>query len=80
MSGEKLTKAQIATLQKIAKRDWPAGEPRRDWFGKATLRVLTERGLITERANSAGRPFTWSRGILDLTPAGLSALSMGTDQ
>lgn len=76
MSGVKLTQAQVRTLGRIARRDWPAGEPRMDWFGKPTIRVLLAGGFITERQGSAGAPFTWSKGIVDLTEAGRAALQI----
>lgn len=66
------TQSQIAAIRMAAKRDWPAGEPRIDWFNKATARVLLREGVIVERPNSAAG----SRGnIIDLTPAGEALLA-----
>lgn len=60
----KLTKAQIAALRMVEKRDWPAGEPRRSWFNKATLAAIERLDLVEERFP----------GIIYLTDAGRAAL------
>lgn len=60
----KLTKAQIAALKMVEKRDWPAGEPRRSWFNKATLAVIERLFLVEERFP----------GNIYLTDAGRAAL------
>lgn len=60
----KLSKAQRRALRMIQKRDWPAGEPRRDWFNVKTLAVLMRGGLVEERFPC----------VLYLTPAGRAAL------
>lgn len=71
----KLSEAQLRALKFIAKRDYPAGEPRIDWIGRRTALILLERRLISERSDTAGRPFAWSRSIVDLTDAGREAIS-----
>lgn len=55
-----------------AKRDWPAGEPRIDWFNKSTARVLLREGVIVERPDSAAGS---RRNIVDVTPAGKALLA-----
>jgi hypothetical protein len=70
----KLTPAQQTALRTIQRRDWPAGEPRADWIHKGTLEVIERLGLAKRRPNTTGRKY-WDRSpILDLTPAGRSAL------
>ncbi|PWL18874.1 hypothetical protein DKP76_07380 [Falsochrobactrum shanghaiense] len=63
----KLTVAQILALQKVERRDWPAGEPRRSWINKATLSVLERLGLVEEHFPD----------ILHLTDAGRQDLKGG---
>lgn len=70
-----LTKAQLAALKKIERRDWSAGEPRCGWFGQATLTVLRRRELVVQWHDPA-RPGS-RHDIVKLTPAGRAALSEG---
>lgn len=73
---EKLTKAQREALAIVAKRDWPAGEPRLRWMNKATAAVLLRRGLIAERPGT--EESAWGAScIVDLTDAGRAALTKG---
>lgn len=60
----KLTETQKRALALIAKRDWPAGEPRRTWINKPTLAVLERLSLVEERFPD----------VLYLTNAGRAAL------
>lgn len=66
------TAAQVDGLRMVAKRDWPAGEPRVGWINMATARVLLREELIAERPDSADR---MGGNILDLTPAGRAVLA-----
>ncbi len=67
------TKSQIRVMEHIERRDWPAGEPRTNWFNKATIRVLLSRGWIVERAGTSVGVF---RGkIVDLTDSGRAVLA-----
>lgn len=65
----KLTKAQVKALRMIEKRDWPAGEPKRDWFHVGTYAALYRAGLIEERFPQ----------IVHLTPAGRAALEQSNE-
>lgn len=71
----KLTKAQVSALKRVERRDWPAGEPRIDWIPRPTATALVRRDLIAPRPGTAGKPFSWSKEIVDLTEAGRAALS-----
>lgn len=61
----KLTKAQVAALNMIRKRDWPAGEPKIRWFHKGTWAALYRQRLVEERFP----------GSAHLTDAGRRALA-----
>lgn len=75
-STKKLTAAQIAGLNLVAKRDWPAGEPRIGWMNCATANVLRRHGLIEEREGTAViGEFRSQSPIVDLTDAGRAALA-----
>ena len=69
----KLTKAQMQQLARVAKRDWPVGEPRLRWLHKSSARVLWDGGYIVERPGTESK-YDGSC-IVDLTPAGRLALS-----
>jgi hypothetical protein len=72
----KISPAQLAALQKINKRDWPAGEPREHWINLGTFRNLLKRGLISRRPGSdltVHGKYKLSH-IIDLTDAGREIL------
>lgn len=65
------TASQVTAMRTVAKRDWPAGEPRIGWINKATARVLLRGGIIVERSDTAS---PLNGNIIDLTPAGEAIL------
>lgn len=65
-----LSEAQRRALEMIAKRDWPAGEPRWNWFNTRTWKVLIRKGLVFERESNL-EPSVW---VAEITPAGRAAL------
>jgi len=71
----KLTDAQIRGLEFIAKRDWPAGEPRLSWLHKSTWRKLEANGLAVLRLGSEEPRGFNATCIVDLTEAGRTFLS-----
>lgn len=75
-AGMKLTKAQRGALEMVARRDWPAGEPRLGWIYRQTATVLLQRGLIAEREGTERTTAHCRKSaIVDLTDAGRKALS-----
>lgn len=64
-----ISNAQLRALHFVAKRDWPAGEPRLGWLHKTTGAALLRLGLITARPGSEDGRYQQTP-VVDLTDAG----------
>lgn len=68
----KLTARQVQTLRIVARRDWPAGEPRMDWMDRRSAPTLIAFGLVEPVPGTATER---KAEIVVLTEAGRAALA-----